>query len=383
MTRNPSTLAPSSTPLDRSLPDWQAEPWSATALHWAARLTPWKSMFVLGFVGMGVWLMDPSTAVTVEEAPAPPTAAVASPPNAKPVAVRVVVPPPAPKTADAAVPGPASAPPPISALPPSAAFDPFVTELQKPDAMFPDRIKTRLVRRVVLDPGHGGDNEGTVGVIGVREKVLMLQLAWRIAAYLQAHSDLEVVLTRTGDETLPLRERPRLANQWHADVLISLHANAHEKTDVEGMEVFFLSAASRAESSRRAIEQAEGIEEGAGSESVPWSVGAIVDELDQASAHERSQDFAELLAASLRSVRPSAAFRGVRQAAFGVLKEAKMPAVVLEVGYLSHAREGRTLVEDRVHREFAQAVLKSLQRLDAQMAAALLSQPLVVTVDVP
>jgi N-acetylmuramoyl-L-alanine amidase len=168
MTRNPSTLAPSSTPLDRSLPDWQAEPWSATALHWAARLTPWKSMFVLGFVGMGVWLMDPSTAVTVEEAPAPPPAAVASPPSAKPVAVRVVVPPPAPKTADAAVPGPASAPPPISALPPSAAFDPFVTELQKPDAMFPDRIKTRLVRRVVLDPGHGGDNEGMVGVIGVR-----------------------------------------------------------------------------------------------------------------------------------------------------------------------------------------------------------------------
>ncbi len=231
-----------------------------------------------------------------------------------------------------------------------------------------ERVQLTHVRRLVLDPGHGGDNLGALGTSGIREKVLCLDVAVAVAAWLREHSDLEVLLTRDRDVGLELRQRPRLANDWKGDALISIHANAQESGEAHGMEVFFLAADASVDAARQLVEREEGIRAGDGTAQLAWSTPGILADLDLAAAHARAETLALALGDSLRAVRPKARFRGVRQAAFGVLKEARMPAIVFEIGYLTHAVEGPQLTEPEAHVQFAKAILRALQRLDRRMA---------------
>ena len=153
-----------------------------------------------------------------------------------------------------------------------------------------------------------------------------------IAAWLRAHANLEVRLTRDGDTSLTLPERSKLANEAKADAFISLHFNAHELPDAHGMEVYFLAATASAQTTKALIEREEGIQAGQPTANLPWSVTAIVHDLDRSVAHRDSEQLAVSLANGLRAARPATAFRGVKQAPFGVLREANMAAVVLEVG---------------------------------------------------
>lgn len=240
----------------------------------------------------------------------------------------------------------------------------------KPDpsaALFPKPLHLQHIHRLVLDPGHGGENLGALGAAGVREKALTLEIAKHVAAFIRQHSDAEVVLTRDTDVAIDLRQRPRNANALAGDALISIHANAHETGEATGMEVFFLAADSSAEAVRQLIEREEGIAPDQPTAALPWSVSAIVAEMGHASALNRSQDWAIALADALQKVRPRARFRGVRQAPFGVLKEARMPAVVLEVGYITQLAEARLLLEERTHTQFAAAILLAMQALDRQV----------------
>lgn len=129
------------------------------------------------------------------------------------------------------------------------------------------------------------------------------------------------------------------------------------------MEVFFLAANSSAETARALIEAEEGAlppESG----TLPWTVDAIVSDLSLAAAHARSEAFAGAMARTLQEQRPDARFRGVRQAPFGVLKEAQMPAIVFELGYITHADEAQVLMRPTTHVAFARAVLAALVDLD-------------------
>lgn len=239
---------------------------------------------------------------------------------------------------------------------------------EKADPWFPKPVQLQYVHKLVLDPGHGGDNLGTVGALGIREKSLVLDYARKIAAFVRTHSNVEVVLTREADVALPLRDRPRLANEKKGDALISLHANAHELGEAHGMEVFFLAADSSVQATRELIEREEGIRPDDPTAGLPWSVGGIVQDLDQSAAHAHAEVLAGSLALALQKVRPTVRFRGVRQAPFGVLKEANMPALVLEVGYLTYPAEARTLLEPQTPGQFGQAILMALQGLDARIA---------------
>lgn len=236
----------------------------------------------------------------------------------------------------------------------------------------PQRLQLRHVKRLVLDPGHGGSNLGTVGALGLREKVVCLTAAKNIAKWLRDNSNVDIVLTREDDRDIALRERPRMANQLAGDALISIHANAHDKTapgqvDAHGIEVFFLAADASAEANRALIEREEGIDPLAATAELPVSVRSIVDEMALATAHRRSQVFGAGLAQALERGIPTARFRGLRQAAFGVLKEARMPALVLELGYLTHPQEGPSLRDQAKHEQFARAILQALVVLDAQI----------------
>jgi len=281
-----------------------------------------------------------------------------------PVAVRIV---PAPVRA--------------AAMRPAGAATPGAPTLKAaplPDPFFPTPVHLNRIRRVVLDPGHGGENLGTVGVVGVREKALALDISLKIAAFLRAHSNVEVQLTREADVAIDLRKRPRIANDLGGDAFISVHANAHEGVEAHGMEVFFLAADAAEQATRRLIEAEEGIEPETKTAVLPWSVQGIVADLGLTAAHARSELLALAVADGLQRARPGVRFRGVRQAPFGVLKEARMPAIVLEVGYLTHPQEGRALLDPAVQNQFGQGILLGLAELDRPQQAQVIraAQPI-------
>lgn len=236
---------------------------------------------------------------------------------------------------------------------------------------FPQRAQLAAVRHIVIDPGHGGDNHGAVGYWGTREKALTLAIARYMRDYIETNSNVRVTLTRDDDRAIDLRARPRRANKLKPNGLISLHCNATEKRDVSGMEVWFLSSDTSEEVIHDVVRREEGLPAAPHSVAAPWSVSGIVSEMTYAMAHKRSSDFAHALGQGLRWGRPSAKFRGVKQAAFGVLKEAKMPAVVLEVGFISNPKEGKELLEAKTHLQLARGVLRGLILMDrVQVATA-------------
>ena len=134
--------------------------------------------------------------------------------------------------------------------------------------------------------------------------------------------------------------------------------------------MWFLNANASTEVAHDVIAREEGLAGGKEELDLPWSVDGIVQDLGYAKAHQRSEDLAGGLSSGLRRARPKARFRGIRQARFGVLKEAQMPAVVLEIGYLTHPEEGLDLLREDTQFAFAHGVLWGLVAYDRALALA-------------
>lgn len=258
-------------------------------------------------------------------------------------------------------------PHPVEATP-AAAPRPAAAATGARDRHFPKPVALAHVRRVVLDPGHGGANLGTLGYHGTQEKVLTLKISRYVADFVHKHSNVTVLLTRHDDRDIALRDRPRWANARKADALISLHCNANPKPDPRGMEIWFLSSETSVELAQDIVREEEGLPEEGPAAALPWSVDGILAEMQLAQAHELSESLALSLATGLRRGRPGARFRGVKQAPFAVLKEAQMPAVVFEVGYLSHKAESLELLQPQTHLELARGVLHGLVAFDRLLA---------------
>jgi N-acetylmuramoyl-L-alanine amidase len=218
-------------------------------------------------------------------------------------------------------------------------------------------------RLVVVDAGHGGVDPGARGPGGTREKDVTLAVARRLAALLRRDSTLEVRMTRERDTLIALRDRTRFANQWRRPgqpaVFISVHCNANPSRAAHGIETYFLSEA-KTEDARRveAMENAaERYEQGGGPQSGS-GLGFILHDLRQNQYLRESSDWAEMIDDRLDDVAgPS---RGVRQAGFAVLNGAFMPAVLVEIGFLTNPAEERQLTsadhQDDVAGQLASAV---------------------------
>ena len=235
----------------------------------------------------------------------------------------------------------------------------------------PKPIEFRYVRHLVLDPGHGGSNLGALGFHATREKVLTLEISKHIAKFLRARSNLRVSLTRNDDRDIALRDRPRMANAMRGDVLISVHCNATPKASVRGVEVWFLSADSSGQVIHEIVAREEGVPKKGSKIAKQWSAKSLLEKMRHEQAHRGSQSLAVSLREGLRMYRIGSRFRYIKQAAFGVLKEARMPAVVLEVGYISHAKEEKELLTTKVQTQIAHGVLHGLRRFDQWMAKIL------------
>ena len=225
------------------------------------------------------------------------------------------------------------------------------------------------LQTIVVDPGHGGHDPGAIGPGGLQEKELTLAVARRLAAVLQEELGVRVVLARTKDQFLALQERTAIANRQKADLFVSIHVNAARAGAATGTETYFLSSEATDNAARAAaafenkvIELEPGPRSGSRDllRSILW-------DLAQSEFQQESSRLAEGLQDSLeRALRlPS---RGVKQAPFYVLGGAAMPAVLVEIGFLSNPHEEERLQDegyrDRIARALAAGVAAYKRRYD-------------------
>jgi N-acetylmuramoyl-L-alanine amidase len=224
------------------------------------------------------------------------------------------------------------------------------------------------IRTIVVDPGHGGVETGAIGPSGTPEKDLTLLLARDLESHL-ARLGVRVVLTRSEDATLPLDTRAAIANQNKADLFISIHLNSSLGSGAHGAETYFLSAeASDAKAARAAAAEntpvgavppaaASGEEEVRDLELILW-------DLAQTRYLAESQRLANLIQGELNETL-QLRDRGVKQAPFRVLNGASMPAVLVEVGFLSNPDEEKKLQDAAYRAELAEALTRAVGRYKA------------------
>ncbi len=234
------------------------------------------------------------------------------------------------------------------------------------------------VRTIVLDPGHGGENSGAEGIKGVQEKYLTLELAYLLRDKIhEKYPDVRVVLTRYWDRDLTLSERIHFANTLDADMFLSLHYNAAVHNRAVGFETYFLEEreATPGEQEVRGepIATAQGNVTGVPKKTTKKPEGTYNDamavlqrDLQRARQHKESGLLARVVNRALGDHLTSTN-RGVKQANFGVLRGALMPAIVVEAGFLTHPREGKKVFEERHQHSVAQALLESIEDFDRRL----------------
>ncbi len=217
------------------------------------------------------------------------------------------------------------------------------------------------IRTVVIDPGHGGDDVGAKGPGGALEKDVTLAIARKVRAAVANSLGVQAFLTRDRDQEVALDERAAFANNYKSDIFISIHANASRAQGVRGSEVYFLSYQASDDESRR-VAALEGGEVPVIASAPPSSdVALILWDMAQAEHLEESSTLASRIQDELAEVTGSER-RGVKQAPFRVLVGAAMPAVLVEVAFISNSEEEKLLVSDAYQSKIAAAVVRGIAR---------------------
>jgi N-acetylmuramoyl-L-alanine amidase len=214
------------------------------------------------------------------------------------------------------------------------------------------------VNRIVIDAGHGGHDDGTIGPHGVLEKDVVLDVSLRLSRLIQQRMGAEVVLTRSDDTFIPLHERTTIANEHHADLFLSIHANSSPAPEVAGTETFFLNFTN----SPGALDVAS--RENAGSEKSVGELRDLIQSITMNDKIEESHTFAQDIQTSLQAQAArsnlAAHNRGVKRAPFVVLIGASMPSVLAEIGFLSNSRDESNLGKAEYRQKVAEALYKGL-----------------------
>ncbi len=217
----------------------------------------------------------------------------------------------------------------------------------------------REIRRVVLDPGHGGSDPGAIGPNGLQEKDVTLDIAHRAAPLLAREVGVSTLLTRDVDVYVPLDERAARANAFHADLFVSIHLNSSEDPSTRGVMTFVLDAA-RDEAAAKVAAR-----ENASTEAAAAELANSLSRIESADRRAASELFARLLqrsaGASLRQVYPGIEDHGVRRAGFYVLAGASMPAVLFEGSFISNVIEAQRLDSKQYRQRLADSVVNAVR----------------------
>jgi N-acetylmuramoyl-L-alanine amidase len=231
------------------------------------------------------------------------------------------------------------------------------------------------VRRIVVDPGHGGKDFGAPGFIpGVHEKDVVLEIAKRVARKIREDMNLEAILTRAEDRYLTLEERTAFANTRGADLFVSIHTNASRDPRAYGTETYFLNLATDDESIRVAA-----MENATSTKNISDLHSILNDLLKNAKINESSR-MAEMVQSALiknlnRRGYDRVKDKGVKQAPFYVLLGARMPSILVETAFISNREECRLLTTASYQEHLAESIVQGLRSYIREINPTAFSEP--------
>jgi N-acetylmuramoyl-L-alanine amidase len=219
-------------------------------------------------------------------------------------------------------------------------------------------------RIVVLDAGHGGIDNGTSSASGMHEKDLVLDMVKRVRDALRQRGTYKVYLTRDDDTYIPLRQRVRIARSYDADLFVSIHADSNPQPSVYGASVYTLSesGSDKEAAALAAKENQSDVIAGVDLSNEDTAVGSILIDLAQRDTMNRSSRFAETAVSQLRTATDILPRQPHRSAAFAVLKAPDVPAVLIELGYLSNASDSQQMATTRWRNNVAEAIATAIDR---------------------
>jgi N-acetylmuramoyl-L-alanine amidase len=216
------------------------------------------------------------------------------------------------------------------------------------------------IGKIVIDPGHGGHDTGTIGPHGLEEKDLVLDVSRRLGKLLEARLGAEVIFTRKDDTFIPLETRTSIANQEEADLFVSVHANSSRDPDARGVETYYLNFTSSSE----ALDVAA--RENAASDKSIHELQDLVKKIALKEKIEESQEFASDVQQSLHSglstKNPGLRDRGVKKAPFIVLIGANMPSILAEISFVSNPGDEHRLRTPEYRQRIAESLYRGISK---------------------
>ena len=237
---------------------------------------------------------------------------------------------------------------------------PLLPELTRDGQHSLTRALGLKIGRIVIDAGHGGRDTGTIGPTGLMEKDLCLDVALRVGKLIQQRlPGADVVYTRDDDTFIPLEHRTEIANDSHADLFLSVHANSSQDHQARGIETYYLNFTG----SSNAMEVAS--RENALSENGVHDLQDIVSKIAKNEKIEESRDFAGIvqdsLAKRMEGINHGDRNRGVRKAPFVVLIGANMPSVLAEISFISNPSDEQWLKRPENRQKVAEGLYRGIE----------------------
>ncbi len=244
---------------------------------------------------------------------------------------------------------------------------PLEIEAQREEAAVLEKIQAEKgleysVRRVVIDAGHGGFDSGAVGASGLMEKDVTLGIALKLHDKILSQGKVQSFLTRTGDYYVPLSARAIAANQYQADLFISIHINANKKRTPHGSETYFCSEKASSKEAQKVAAFENSVlkfDKMIQKEKNFLDFEGILRGIEQKIYWRESEKFARSFQDRIRDRIPMKS-RGINSANFYVLRKAKMPSILLELGFISNAADETKLKQPGFIEKIVDAISRGL-----------------------
>ena len=221
-------------------------------------------------------------------------------------------------------------------------------------------VSRSRVPLIVIDPGHGGKDDGATSSRGLLEKDLNLDISKRLKRILETRYGYKVILTRKDDTFIPLEERGEIANEKNADLFVSIHVNAAKRRSAHGMETYYLGVANSEQAQETAARENGALVHSVKDDQVQQILASLISTTkinDSALLAVRVQ---EHLHSKMKKKYPGVKDLGVKEGPFFVLHDTNMPSILVEVGFITNSREERRLRQsdylDRLASAIAQGV---------------------------
>ena len=233
------------------------------------------------------------------------------------------------------------------------------SKTERPEKIVKKQPAIAKIRRVVIDPGHGGHDPGAVGQSGLQEKDVVLSIGLKLREKLKEELGLDVVMTRATDIFIPLEERTAIANKVNADLFVSIHVNAANNRNASGIETYYLNLAKTEKVAQLAAkENGTSLEKVSTLQAILFDLMANYKLNDSAHLAEEVQ---KSLVKTTRGKYPETKNLGVKQGPFYVLVGATMPSILVEAAFISNSTEEAHLKDKTFYDLAAEGILEGMR----------------------